>query len=121
MSTIEGNQKVDPKFIVFSLFATKAMDIFTTYIALSNGFGFEANPISAYFLKIGGYPMLIAVAVAVTTFACIGFLWVQEFLEDKNVHPHYKKFARYFIYLTIAINYAVILNNMYVIHIGSTS
>jgi len=119
MSTTSINQKIDPKFIVFSLFATKALDIFTTYIALTNGFGFEANPISAYFIETGGFPALIAVGMIITSFACVGYIWVQEYLESKNVNVNYKKFTRYFIYFIISVNYYVIINNMYVIYIGS--
>lgn len=119
MSTTENSQIIDPKFIIFSLLTTKGLDLFTTYVAISMGFGFEANPISATFIKLGGYGMLITVAMVITACASLGFIWSQKALEKRNAPVGYKIFARYFIYLCILVNFVVVLNNMYVIHIGS--
>jgi hypothetical protein len=119
MSTTTESQAIDPKFIFFSLFTTKGLDLFTTYVALTMGFGFEANPISATFIKLGGYSMLIAVVMIATACACFSFVFSQKILEKRNVPMSYKIFVRYFIYLCILINFVVVLNNMYVIHIGS--
>jgi hypothetical protein len=119
MSETDSDQRIHPLYILFVLFATKALDIFTTYITLTRGYGYEANPISRYLLDIGGFNMIILVGIIVIGIACVGFIWAQEVFESHVVPMSYKKGVRYFIYLCMATNILVVINNCYVIYLGS--
>jgi hypothetical protein len=111
--------KIQPFIIVSLLFFTKFLDLITTTVSISHGYGYEANPVTAYLLNLGGYPLVILVSFLIMSGVAGVLIFGQNYLERHNASLAYRKFCKVFIILAIEINMIVVANNALIIYYGT--
>ena len=108
--------KVPTYRIFLMLIGSKILDLETTYIALKKGYGYEANPITAYFLNMGGFPLMVIASVLIMVGVSLLFVFAQNFFDNVKTTPNFTRFIKTFIYICFAINMIVVINNCIIIY-----
>jgi hypothetical protein len=110
--------KIPPIKILSLIFFTKMLDLVTTYFSMSRGFGYEANPVTAYFLNLGGFPLLICFSYTLITMVVVVLILSQWFVDKYNGSLFMRKLVRFSIFACIGLNVIVVINNLLVIYFG---
>lgn len=110
--------KIRPATIIFLLFFTKFLDLITTVISIGYGYGYEANPVTAYLLYLGGYPLLILISFLMMGGVAGVLIFAQSYLERNSASVRYRKVCRLFIIIAIGMNVFVVTNNVLIIYYG---
>jgi hypothetical protein len=112
MSKTQG--KLQPVTVFTLLLGSKILDLGTTYFGIKSGYASEANPITAYFLGIGGFLSLAIVSLLVMSCVGIMILFMQKWFNREGIPTIFT--IRIVTYGFFIFNMIVVLNNCIIIY-----
>lgn len=105
---------INPSLFIPLLLLSKVFDLITTYIALTNGLGYESNYLSVFLLTHGGWGVLIMVSFSVMLGVAVVLLSYQKYLIEKNMSLWCFKILKFGAFSCVAINMIAGINNILV-------
>jgi hypothetical protein len=105
-----------PTSWVFSLLlSAKLIDIYTTYFAIENNYGYEMNDSVIRILNIGGYPLYIVISIMTVSLITFVFYVSKYGLEKTNAPQRVFIILPIMFSLFLIMSLVVIINNIHVI------
>jgi hypothetical protein len=115
MNTNTENSLVSPTTILTMFVSAKLLDLLTTYICITLNYGYEVNPVSAFFLNTGGWTMLSIFGLSAVILQGIFFCWYQKFLARRNNSITPLLLCRIGIFLSFFVTMIAVINNSIII------
>lgn len=109
-------EKLPYHTIFLLLLGSKILDLEVTYIGIKNGLAREANPISLYFMNVGGFPLLVVVSLLIMSATSVMIIYMQK-KYDRDGFPTIF-ILNMFTYGCFLFNMLIVLNNCITIYYG---